>query len=398
MSILQYPKTLTSLFSAGILPALSSSTLFYILLAVIFPCGPFLFYSPLIKSNHLQRNTRCGMKVFPFQGDNENKNYASLLSKLESIQYKGETLMPGFSQAVWGGDKTCSHRDHKGFSPVVFPEQKTQLDPLPLMSLLPPKEDLGEYYRYEGSLTTPDCYEGVIWTIFEKPVELSLYQVSGTGTAWRFRIHRINSQCCVPAHRRHFSCLLPCTPSLGRSLNLLPSASCLTLLNHPPENGRKGAGRGNDGVRRKPRNPDKLSASLPLLPPAQPPDSRLFSHCQDSRTQQSQTQTLCPSAPALSSPVVTCRQEGEMELGVLGQHSLAQSQSLNFSSSLPACSQCPPSVPSTAQCHTEQQEPEQGQNSCCSCLVSPGPRASGARGEPVLGLHKALGCTQRKCP
>uniref|UniRef100_A0A8C3UHF2 Carbonic anhydrase n=1 Tax=Catharus ustulatus TaxID=91951 RepID=A0A8C3UHF2_CATUS len=39
-------------------------------------------------------------------------------------------------------------------------------------------QDLGKYYRYEGSLTTPDCYEGVIWTIFEKPVELSLRQLS----------------------------------------------------------------------------------------------------------------------------------------------------------------------------------------------------------------------------
>uniref|UniRef100_A0A8C5X8Q3 Carbonic anhydrase 4 n=1 Tax=Malurus cyaneus samueli TaxID=2593467 RepID=A0A8C5X8Q3_9PASS len=29
------------------------------------------------------------------------------------------------------------------------------------------------YYRYEGFLTTPDCYEGVIWTIFETPIELS---------------------------------------------------------------------------------------------------------------------------------------------------------------------------------------------------------------------------------
>ncbi|NXK92619.1 CAH4 anhydrase, partial [Formicarius rufipectus] len=75
----------------------------------------------------------------------ENKNYAPLLKELENIKYKGETA---------------------------------PMDPLPLSSLLPPKDDLGRYYRYEGSLTTPDCHEGVIWTVFEKPVELSLAQLA----------------------------------------------------------------------------------------------------------------------------------------------------------------------------------------------------------------------------
>ncbi|NXQ46355.1 CAH4 anhydrase, partial [Catharus fuscescens] len=88
-----------------------------------------------------------GLAVLAFfvKADKENENYASLLSELENIKYKGDTA---------------------------------RLDPLPLMSLLPPEEDLRKYYRYEGSLTTPDCYEGVIWTIFEKPVELSLRQLS----------------------------------------------------------------------------------------------------------------------------------------------------------------------------------------------------------------------------
>jgi len=63
--------------------------------------------------------------------------------------------------------------------------QTAQMEPLPLSSLLPPEEDLGRFYRYEGSLTTPDCYEGVIWTVFEKPVELSIYQVSRRGIAWK---------------------------------------------------------------------------------------------------------------------------------------------------------------------------------------------------------------------
>ncbi|NXC28759.1 CAH4 anhydrase, partial [Campylorhamphus procurvoides] len=88
-----------------------------------------------------------GLAVLAFfiKVDEENKNYATLLNELENIKYKGQTA---------------------------------QINPLPLSSLLPPKEDLGRYYRYEGSLTTPDCYEGVIWTIFEKPVELSLAQLA----------------------------------------------------------------------------------------------------------------------------------------------------------------------------------------------------------------------------
>ncbi|NXO82203.1 CAH4 anhydrase, partial [Sitta europaea] len=93
------------------------------------------------------KKTPDGLAVLAFfiKADEENKNYATLLSKLENIKYKG---------------------------------QSAPVDPLPLSSLLPPEEDLGRYYRYEGSLTSPDCYEGVIWTVFEKPVELSLIQLS----------------------------------------------------------------------------------------------------------------------------------------------------------------------------------------------------------------------------
>ncbi|NWV19681.1 CAH4 anhydrase, partial [Origma solitaria] len=87
-----------------------------------------------------------GLAVLAFfvKADEENKNYATLLSELENIKYKG---------------------------------QSAQIDPLPLSSLLPPEEDLGRFYRYEGSLTTPDCHEGVIWTVFETPIELSQPQL-----------------------------------------------------------------------------------------------------------------------------------------------------------------------------------------------------------------------------
>ncbi|NXF07018.1 CAH4 anhydrase, partial [Smithornis capensis] len=94
------------------------------------------------------KKNKDGLAVLAFfikVAGKDNKNYATLLNELDNIKYKGQTA---------------------------------QINPLPLSSLLPPEKELGRYYRYEGSLTTPDCHEGVIWTIFEEPVELSLLQLS----------------------------------------------------------------------------------------------------------------------------------------------------------------------------------------------------------------------------
>uniref|UniRef100_A0A8C8VN45 Carbonic anhydrase n=1 Tax=Pelusios castaneus TaxID=367368 RepID=A0A8C8VN45_9SAUR len=74
----------------------------------------------------------------------ENENYASLIKKLNEIVSKGN---------------------------------KTTMEPLRLDSLIPDEENLKSYYRYRGSLTTPNCNEAVIWTIFKAPITLSESQV-----------------------------------------------------------------------------------------------------------------------------------------------------------------------------------------------------------------------------
>ena len=43
-------------------------------------------------------------------------------------------------------------------------------------NLLP--ENIGQYYRYQGSLTTPPCSEIVTWLVLKQPVEISKLQIS----------------------------------------------------------------------------------------------------------------------------------------------------------------------------------------------------------------------------
>lgn len=42
-------------------------------------------------------------------------------------------------------------------------------------SMLP--ENINHFFRYQGSLTTPPCYESILWTVFDTPITLSHNQV-----------------------------------------------------------------------------------------------------------------------------------------------------------------------------------------------------------------------------
>ena len=62
---------------------------------------------------------------------------------------------------------------------VLFVGQEYTLNSFALSTLLP-QESSPTYYRYHGSLTTPGCFQSVIWTVFETPIHISEEQVCYT--------------------------------------------------------------------------------------------------------------------------------------------------------------------------------------------------------------------------
>ncbi|XP_069865542.1 carbonic anhydrase 9 [Dipodomys merriami] len=97
------------------------------------------------------------LAAFLQEGPEENSAYEQLLSHLEEISEEGsQTMIPG----------------------------------LDVSSLLP--SDLSRYFRYDGSLTTPPCAQGVIWTVFNQTVKLSAKQLHTLSVSlWAFPDSRL---------------------------------------------------------------------------------------------------------------------------------------------------------------------------------------------------------------
>lgn len=61
--------------------------------------------------------------------------------------------------------------------------QSMNISNIDVRSMLP--ENLNHFFRYQGSLTTPPCYESILWTVFDTPITLSHNQVQQTGRQCR---------------------------------------------------------------------------------------------------------------------------------------------------------------------------------------------------------------------
>nr|XP_029521240.1 LOW QUALITY PROTEIN: carbonic anhydrase 6-like [Oncorhynchus nerka] len=58
---------------------------------------------------------------------------------------------------------------------VKYAGQSMNISTLDVRSMLP--ENLNHFFRYQGSLTTPPCYESILWTVFDTPITLSHNQI-----------------------------------------------------------------------------------------------------------------------------------------------------------------------------------------------------------------------------
>ncbi|XP_072018509.1 uncharacterized protein [Amphiura filiformis] len=94
------------------------------------------------------------------------------LTKPEGLAVLGFFLKVGKHNTAW--DTIINHLSNVRY---VTNKYDYRPEPFRLDSLLP-MTHLDKFYRYRGSLTTPGCYESVIWTVFDYPVELSKAQLA----------------------------------------------------------------------------------------------------------------------------------------------------------------------------------------------------------------------------
>ncbi|XP_015192367.2 carbonic anhydrase 6 isoform X1 [Lepisosteus oculatus] len=86
-----------------------------------------------------------GLAVLAFfyeDGHFENTYYSDFISNLKYIRYAGQSMI---------------------------------ISSVNVRSMLP--ENLSHFFRYQGSLTTPPCYESILWTVFDTPITLSHSQI-----------------------------------------------------------------------------------------------------------------------------------------------------------------------------------------------------------------------------
>lgn len=102
-------------------------------------------------------------------GQSEHKIYGrSYRMELHLVHKNDQSKLAVIGVLMYGthtGTGDTMDPVHYALSKIPFKNQKIQLKDFRLSEVIP---DGADYYRYEGSLTTPPCTEGVTWTILNK--------------------------------------------------------------------------------------------------------------------------------------------------------------------------------------------------------------------------------------
>ncbi|XP_047403651.1 carbonic anhydrase 4 [Sciurus carolinensis] len=97
--------------------------------------------------------------------EKDNQDPKDEIAVLAFLVQEGDNVNQGFQPLV------------EALSQIPRPEMSTTMRESSLLELLPKEEKLRSYFRYLGSLTTPNCTESVVWTVFEEPIQLHKDQI-----------------------------------------------------------------------------------------------------------------------------------------------------------------------------------------------------------------------------
>ncbi|XP_054637225.1 carbonic anhydrase 14 isoform X3 [Dunckerocampus dactyliophorus] len=124
-----------------------------------------------------------------YGGSEHTINGQSAEAELHVVHYNSE-LYPNMSAAMTQRDGLAvlgilivtGEETNPAFNNIInylsrvrHANQKVFIPAFDVQSLLP--KDLDRYYRYNGSLTTPPCFQSVIWTLFHERVQISKAQL-----------------------------------------------------------------------------------------------------------------------------------------------------------------------------------------------------------------------------
>lgn len=125
-------------------------------------------------SEHLSDGSSYPMELHVV---NYNEKYGSL-SNAASKERDGLAVL-GFFFVISDEENSGLRTMLNKFNDVKTKGAMTELTSFSIESMLPlAVGNPDHFYRYSGSLTTPPCYESVVWTIFENAISISEQQMA----------------------------------------------------------------------------------------------------------------------------------------------------------------------------------------------------------------------------